>query len=307
MRRNKLFSKRVDGTFVCLSVLLGIFALAAAPAHAKKRPLPPPLPPQIDTTLSVPQAMDILRTVLGRVNRGNTFWCVNRQPLQNINVTKDSFSYVDSGALDRGFRGKTPYSVQVRYVFKQMPYLVVQQEPKNRGWIIANWQTVWNAEQFTPPNTVSICVGGLSFDNQDFYSFIRAFNRMVWEYSPQAAQARQQQENAFLQQANAWRALAVKPAMPEDAYVHKVLAENAYKEKNLPKAMAEYRAALNLFPTWPDGQNNLAILCGESGDYECALKHMQNYLMLVPNAPDARAALDHIIIWRDKLGLPPQP
>ncbi len=288
-------------------VAMGLLVLAAAPAHARKKPPPPPPPPQIDTTLSVPQAMDILRTVLGRVNRGNTFFCVNRPPLQNVTVTKDAISYVDGGALDRGFRGKVPYSVQVRYVFKQMPYLLVQPGPKNRGWVIPNWQTVWNAEQFTRDNTPTICIGGLSFSNDDLFLFIRGFNRMVWEYSPEADQARQAQQNAFLQQANAWRALMVKPAMPEDAYVHKVLAENAYKEKDLPKAMAEYRAALNLFPTWPDGQNNLAVLCGESGDYECALKHMQNYLMLVPNAPDARAAQDHIIIWRDKLGLPPQP
>jgi predicted TPR repeat methyltransferase len=58
---------------------------------------------------------------------------------------------------------------------------------------------------------------------------------------------------------------------------------------------------LVIFPTWPEGQFNLAFLCGETGDYGCAVEHMQDYLELVPDAPDAQAAKDKLIIWKDKL------
>jgi tetratricopeptide (TPR) repeat protein len=104
------------------------------------------------------------------------------------------------------------------------------------------------------------------------------------------------------EQAASWRSLTAKPAMPEEARAHKVLAENAVQEKNLDKAIDEYDAALQIFATWPEGQFNLAVICGETGDYDCAVEHMQDYVELVPDAPDVQAAKDKIIIWKDKLG-----
>lgn len=106
----------------------------------------------------------------------------------------------------------------------------------------------------------------------------------------------------FKERASAWRAAAVKPAMPEEAREHQVLAENAYREKDLRKTIEEYEAGLEIFPTWPEGQFNVALICGETGNYDCAVEHMQDYLELVPTAPDAQAAADKLIVWKDKLG-----
>lgn len=108
----------------------------------------------------------------------------------------------------------------------------------------------------------------------------------------------------FRAQAAAWRALADKPKMPEEVRTHKLLAENAVQEKNFDRAVEEYQTALQLFPMWPEGQFNLALICGETGDYECAVEHMQNYLELVPDASDAQAAKDKITIWKDKITRP---
>lgn len=99
----------------------------------------------------------------------------------------------------------------------------------------------------------------------------------------------------------AWRTAGVKPAMPESAREHQVLAEYAFKEKDEEKAIREYMAALEIFPTWPEGQFNLATLAGEKKYYELAVMHMKEYLELVPESSDAQAAKDSIIIWRDKL------
>jgi tetratricopeptide (TPR) repeat protein len=113
----------------------------------------------------------------------------------------------------------------------------------------------------------------------------------------------------------AWRETAIKPTMPEAAREHQVLAEYAFKEKDEEKAIREYMAALDIFPTWPEGQFNLATLAGEKKYYELAVIHMKEYLELVPDSTDAQAAKDSIIIWRDKLSslmtkeesLPSQP
>jgi hypothetical protein len=123
-----------------------------------------------------------------------------------------------------------------------------------------------------------------------------------------AAAARQQvkaQNDAQFEQfkapAKAWREAAAKPAMPESAREHQVLAEHAFKEKDTDKAIKEYSAALDIFPTWPEGQFNLATLAGEKKFYETAILHMKEYLELVPESPDAQAAKDSVIIWKDKV------
>ncbi|SRR5581483_564758 len=105
----------------------------------------------------------------------------------------------------------------------------------------------------------------------------------------------------FKGQAAAWRAMSVKPEMPEEARQHKVLAEYAFQQKDAGKAIREYAAALSLFPCWPEGQFNLAVLAGEQKDYATAVLHMKEYLELVPDAQDAQAGRDKIIIWQDQL------
>jgi tetratricopeptide (TPR) repeat protein len=104
----------------------------------------------------------------------------------------------------------------------------------------------------------------------------------------------------FVPQAQAWRSLPEKPKMPEDAYPQKVLAEAAYRDHDLAKAMLEYSSALQKFPTWPEGQFNAALIAGELKRYRSAVMHMKEYLALAPEAPDAQAAKDKIILWQDK-------
>ena len=107
--------------------------------------------------------------------------------------------------------------------------------------------------------------------------------------------------NTFHAQADAWRALAVKPKMPDEAYKQKVLAEDAYRNKELVKALSEYQLGISTFPTWPEGQFNAALIAAELEYYRVAVQRMSEYLLLVPDAPDAQAAKDKIIIWQDKI------
>lgn len=106
----------------------------------------------------------------------------------------------------------------------------------------------------------------------------------------------------FKQTCQTWRTLPEKPPMPEEARRHKVLAENAYREKNLDQAGDEYYETLKIYPCWPDGLLNRANILGETGWYSGAVTSMRKYLELVPDASDAQTARDKITIWQDKMG-----
>jgi tetratricopeptide (TPR) repeat protein len=131
------------------------------------------------------------------------------------------------------------------------------------------------------------------------------FEAALWYMVANARQeASANDDQAFAQfqtQAKAWRDAVTKPAMPEEAHDHEVLAEFAFKQKDTEKAINEYTAALSAFPTWPEGQFNLATLAGEKKLYDVAILHMNEYLDLVPTSPDAQAAKDSVIVWRDQL------
>lgn len=103
----------------------------------------------------------------------------------------------------------------------------------------------------------------------------------------------------FPAKAAAWRANPAKALSPEGER-RRVLAENAFREKDVPVAIEHFTAALETDPTWADGNFNLALLLGESGEYRQAARYMKRYLLLVPDSKDAKAAREKIIIWEDK-------
>ena len=104
----------------------------------------------------------------------------------------------------------------------------------------------------------------------------------------------------FPQRAAAWRALATKPPIPEEVTVQRLMAEDAIKENKPGEALNYYENGIELYPTWPEGNFNAALIAAELKYYSDAIEHMQAYLELVPNAADAQAARDKILIWQVK-------
>lgn len=105
----------------------------------------------------------------------------------------------------------------------------------------------------------------------------------------------------FQEKAKTWRALKVKPDLPEDVRRFRVLAEDAIKHKEFDKAVDYYGKGLAIEPLWPQGQYNAALLYGEMKEYGDAELCMKRYLELVPDAPDAQAARDQIMIWQSRM------
>jgi hypothetical protein len=57
---------------------------------------------------------------------------------------------------------------------------------------------------------------------------------------------------------------------------------------------------------WPQGWFNAAVVAASLGYYADAAEHMQSYLELMPDAPDAQSARDQIAMWQYK-AKQPQP
>jgi len=101
----------------------------------------------------------------------------------------------------------------------------------------------------------------------------------------------------FADVAAKYRAAKPKPALPEEARKYKVQAEFLAQEKQADKAIGLYRKALDIAPWWPEGHYQLALLLGETKKYGDAMGEMKRYLLLAPDAPEARAAQDKIYQW----------
>jgi len=141
----------------------------------------------------------------------------------------------------------------------------------------------------TPPTTCSAdCVNKAQ-------SFAAAFNTLHAFAVDAKAPLR-----TFTARAAAWRALATKPAIPDEVRVQRMMAEDAFKANKPEEALHYYETGVQLYPTWPEGNFNAALISGDLGYYDAAIEHMQAYLELVPEAADAQAARDKILIWQTK-------
>jgi tetratricopeptide (TPR) repeat protein len=150
-----------------------------------------------------------------------------------------------------------------------------------------------------PPNTAVVkdkrCTL-LSLASSDFAAAERYFQELT-NGLPAVRKARWRDLQPTIA---AWRTLATKPPLNAEADRHRILAEDAIKEKNLNSAVEHYEAALEVQPMWPAGWFNLALIYAEQNDYAEAADRMKHYLELVPDAPDAKSAQEQMIIWEDK-------
>ena len=104
----------------------------------------------------------------------------------------------------------------------------------------------------------------------------------------------------FQQKTASWRALTTKPAVSEEVYKDRLLAEDALKNKDLNGAVKYYELGVASDPTWDQGWYNAALVYAELGNYFDAAQCMKHYVTLMPDAADARAAKDNIILWEAK-------
>jgi len=115
-----------------------------------------------------------------------------------------------------------------------------------------------------------------------------------------AIKVREDDDAHFAEVVTGYKAKATKPSLPEEVHRFEVQAKSALRDKDFSEAAEYYRQGLDIAPWWPVGHYNRALVLSEIDDYPGAITEMKRYLMLVPDAPNARAAQDTIYIWERK-------
>ncbi len=95
-----------------------------------------------------------------------------------------------------------------------------------------------------------------------------------------------------------YRATYPPPTTPHAPRRFRFIAESAIPDKRFADAANAYLDGLKVVPWWPAGQYDVALILAQLHYYDEAIEHMQHYLALVPQAPDARAAQDLIYQWQ---------
>ena len=103
--------------------------------------------------------------------------------------------------------------------------------------------------------------------------------------------------------AEQYRGLQTKPAVTEEQRKFIVQANAFNERKDYVKALEYYNKAIGLDKTaYPGAYMNMALLSAQIQNYEGAIFQMKKYLMMVPEAEDARGAQDKIYEWEGIIG-----
>jgi tetratricopeptide (TPR) repeat protein len=103
---------------------------------------------------------------------------------------------------------------------------------------------------------------------------------------------------AFKEKAVQYRSMNVKPAISEEQRKYIVQANALTQQKNYAGAMDRYKKAVEIDPTsYPAAYFNMALLCAQERRFKFAIDYMNQYLLLEPDARDARSARDKIYEW----------
>jgi len=99
-----------------------------------------------------------------------------------------------------------------------------------------------------------------------------------------------------------YRALKIKPIVSEGQREFIVQANLLNQQKLYNKAIEFYVKAIELDKTaYPAAYSNLALLSAQVHRFDAAIFYMKIYLLLEPDASDARAAQDKIYEWKAQL------
>jgi tetratricopeptide (TPR) repeat protein len=250
------------------------------------------------------------RTVVAVLKSGSTYPV---KSISGIKITESTIefnvdsTFYDGIALANGyaacFLGKSV--VNLRSLGTLSAAMPPWKRPRRFYSLFLNGQDLWAATlpmstmlsaKFNCNKNLNI-LGIFAFDTDAHaQNFVDAMNRLSdFARGGDVAQAAEWRD--FQLKAAAWRSLAVKPVISEEVRRHRLLAENAVNEKQFNDAIDEYEAGLDINTCWPEGHFNAALIYAELKQYSDAIRHMRAYLELVPDAPDAQAARDQMIIW----------
>lgn len=211
-----------------------------------------------------------------------------------IRVTRDSLSF----EYDQVSANKRE-TWQPKLIFKQLNYMICQ-DGRVFGRSDLYWLSHLSKEHWGAWSSAGNTAWAFAWNNaDDAWQFTEGLNRLI--YDAYRSDLGADEMVTFAVTAKTWREKPENRRKPPEEWDrYRILAEQAVKDKDFVKALKNYEAGLAAFPMWPEGWFNAALLYAELEEYEYAANRMKHYLALMPDAPDAKAAREKIIIWEDK-------
>jgi tetratricopeptide (TPR) repeat protein len=291
-----------------VGLLLLVTLMAAVPAAAQcrkvkdkeavpsatRRDLPPGGAMKLNPGMARVLLAHIIRKKFKASSEAQAYGAPFFDELKTLSVTREYLCYEFDSIYGDGSRTKYHYCL----IFKQLDYVNCSPDklagftfffidPPLQKEARKSFERAMNKNRF------------MWADEREALRFTDAFNRLIYEThfgNPGVSEL-----SAFAATAKAWREKPdSRPKPPEGWERYRILAEQRIREKEFVAALENYEAGLESFPTWPEGWFNAALLYAELGEYGYAANRMRRYLELTPDAPDAKAAREKVIIWDEK-------
>jgi hypothetical protein len=132
-------------------------------------------------------------------------------------------------------------------------------------------------------------------DHPNAHQFVDAWYILANSLPPDPAA-----DPTFKAVVTAYRAARMPPELPDGLRAARMSAEQAVKEKRFDRAASAYREGLEIAPWWSAGHFNRGLILGELGILGEATLEMRKYLLLEPEADNARQVQDKIDAWQAK-------
>jgi len=212
---------------------------------------------------------------------------------KSIRVTRDDLSFeFDFTRQEKRTTGRATIR------FKDLDYVKTDGAKINRArdeFYIVSSRRVWSG---VTGGAYSMYVLGWK-DERDAQRVVDALNRLIYE--ARAVVTPKDDLSPFAANVQQWRDKPEsRPVAPDGWDRHRILAEQGIKDKDFVAAILNYERGVTAYPLWAQGWFNAALLYAELGEYDSAANRMKHYLLLAPDAPDAKAAREKVIIWEDK-------
>lgn len=174
-------------------------------------------------------------------------------------------------------------------------------EIKIDGFFMTGADGKYNLERY------ELNLGKLTFNyKMDFQSAMQIANDLFFIQKQVQKVNNQQLKNQMSSElvlfepfAAQYRALKVKPPIPEEQRELIVQANSFNQKKMYEKAIELYSKAIEVDQTaYPAAYSNLALLSAQIQKYDAAIYYMKKYLLLEPESSDARSAQDKIYEWK---------
>lgn len=209
-----------------------------------------------------------------------------------IRVTRDSLSFeFDVFADDKRMTHRPTL------LFRQLDYFVAV-SPMEK---LLSFSVVWPvSEEILKKLSSQFALDAFAWaEERDARRFCEALNLLIYE--AHHGGARPDEMMTFVATAKNWREKPESRPKPPDGWErHRILAEQNISDRDPVVALQNYEAGIEAFPMWPEGWFNAALMYDALEEYEYAANRMKHYLELMPDAPDAKAAREKIIIWEEK-------